>query len=106
VNRKEFIEIATRVAEVYGDLDHRGVINASDAIQAISDCIVDALNDGYNEITQPLSDYSTEELYEELRKRSEVSEFEFGPEFCFEINDHTFAGPIGVLVVKREEQAK
>jgi hypothetical protein len=78
MNRKEFIELATRAAEVFGEQHFRGVLDSADTVKAIGDCIIDALNEGYDESLKPLSEYSTKELYEELLKREGIREIKVG----------------------------
>jgi hypothetical protein len=48
MNRKEFIELATKSAEVFGRMHENHILDAQDTIRAIADAIVDALNEGYD----------------------------------------------------------
>lgn len=79
MERKEYLELAIKAAEVFGELHDSGVINAQNTILEIGSSIVEALNEGYhtesNELGEEfLSEYSTKELHEELTRRSGITE--------------------------------
>jgi hypothetical protein len=48
MDRKEFIELATKSAEVFGRMHEHHILDAQDTIKAIADAIVEALNEGYD----------------------------------------------------------